>query len=71
MIFHRDFKFDKMLIHFNKTKSNSKNPESNAIFLILLNVKIPSPLERSKMKRAELFSKNGDSAHIFKSIRQM
>ena len=34
-------------------------------FLILSNVKIPSPLERSKMKRTELFLKNGDSTRIF------
>ena len=37
----------------------------NTIFLILLNVKIPSPLARVKMKRDELFSKNGDSTRIF------
>ena len=35
------------------------------IFLILSNVKIPSPLERFKMKRDELLSKNGDSTRIF------
>ena len=35
-----------------------------AIFLILSNVKIPSPLARVKMRRAELFSENGDSARI-------
>ncbi len=36
----------------------------NTFFLILLNVKILSPLERSKMKRDELLSKNGDSTRI-------
>ena len=35
------------------------------VFLISSNVKIPSHLERSKMKLAELFSKNGDSVRIF------
>ena len=34
------------------------------IFLILPNVKILSPLERFKMKRAKLFSKNEDSTRI-------
>ena len=36
----------------------------NAIFLISSNVKIPSPLERFKMKRTELFSENGDFMRI-------
>ena len=33
-------------------------------FLILSNVKIPSPLERSKMKRDGLSSQNEDSVRI-------
>ncbi len=43
----------------------------NAVFLILSNVKILSPLERFKMRRDELFSKNGDSTRIFKSSREL
>ena len=43
----------------------------NTVFLILSNVKILSPLERSKMKRDELLSKNGDSTRIFKSLRKL
>ena len=37
----------------------------NAFFLILLNVKISSPLARVKIVRTELFSENGDSTRIF------
>ncbi len=36
----------------------------NAFFLILPNVKIPSPLTRVKIDRTELFSENGDSTRI-------
>ena len=43
----------------------------NAIFLILLNVKISSPLERFKMKRDELFSKNGDSMRVSWSPQEL
>ena len=42
-----------------------------AFFLILPNVKILSPLERFKMKRDELFSKNGDSTRISWSLREL
>ncbi len=35
-----------------------------AVFLILPNVKIPSPLERSKMKRIGLLSQNEGFMHI-------
>ncbi len=43
----------------------------NTIFLILLNVKIPSPLERFKMKYDELSSDNGDFTRIFRSLQEM
>ncbi len=36
----------------------------NIVFLILLNVKIPSPLERFKMRHVGLFSQNGASVRI-------
>ena len=40
------------------------NLYQNAFSLILSNVKIPSPLERFKMKCVELFSKNGAFTRI-------
>ncbi len=43
----------------------------NAFFLILLNVKIPSPLARVKIDHAELFSENEDSMCIFKHLIEM
>ena len=46
-------------------------PHHNTIFLILSNVKILSPLKCSKMKRNELFSKNGDSTHTFWKLCQL
>ena len=50
-----------LCIHITKT----------TISLILSNVKIPSPLARVKMKRAELFSENGDSTRIFWSLCEL
>ncbi len=43
----------------------------NTFFLISLNVKIPSPLARAKIDRAELFSENGDSTRILKHLIEM
>ena len=77
---HKKFlkSFFKVEVHFDKMSSifdyfNSYLPilHQNTIFLILSNVKIPSPLARVKMKRAELFSENGDSTRIFKRLYEL
>ena len=64
MFFRRMFCFDKMIITLIILFSECRFPVSNTIFLILSNVKISSLLERFKMNRNELFSKNGDSTCI-------
>ena len=63
--------FDRMITSSTILLSKIINSLSNTIFLILSNVKIPSPLERFKMKRDELFSKNGDSVCIFWRLCEM
>ena len=69
--FRGAFHFDKMAIFYTKITSKSNKSRQNTIFLILPNVKILSPLARVKMKRAELFSENGDSTRISWSLRKM
>ena len=64
LIWRNDSKFDYFI-------SKSHVFHRNTIFLILSNVKIPSPLERFKMKFTELFSENGDSTHIFRSLHEL
>ncbi|MBO5024843.1 MAG: hypothetical protein J6C86_01710 [Bacteroidaceae bacterium] len=57
--------FDKMIVEVGGFDSYLFVLYPNTIFLILSNVKIPSPLARVKMKRTELSSKNGASTRIF------
>ena len=71
MLFYEIAKFVKMITDLSVLVITCWIWEKNTVFLILSNVKISSPLERFKMKRVELFSKNGDSTLISKSLREL
>ncbi|MCD8237629.1 MAG: hypothetical protein LUD00_13530 [Prevotellaceae bacterium] len=71
MIFYEDIRFDNLLKKLSEQLSHTAYNVKKSIFLILPNVKIPSPLARVKMKRAELLSEIGDSTRIFRKLPEL
>ena len=65
------FDFDEMICTLGILASKYLILYVCSVFLILSNVKIPSLLARVKMRRAGLFSKNGDSTRIFWSFWEL